>query len=195
MSAAPDKHTRATAGQSDGAAVLCGLGDDELAGLLDRLRYFAAKYYYGTLNVEDLAMQAIADVLAGKRAWDAAYPPFENLCWIVRSIASNQLNKEKQLLSYDAEGEAGSRQIEPSTPPHESPSEIYETDEARRGLRALIQRAVGDDNLLRRAVKFFFEREVWKPKEISVELGVSEREIYEAKRRLRRRPSEQLNKS
>jgi DNA-directed RNA polymerase specialized sigma24 family protein len=193
MLEAPDNSVRAPAEQGHGAVVLRNLEVNELIDLLNRLRLFAAKRYFGRLNVDDLAMQAITDTFTGNRSWNADYPPFENLCWIVRSIASNQLQKESRL-SYDPDVETNSNQIT-SLPAQSSPSEIYETDEIRRDLRALFRRAVGDDGFLRQVVTLFLEKEVWKPKEMAVALNVSETEVYEAKRRIRRRLGKLLNKS
>lgn len=172
-------------GQVGGAAVLRSLKEEELIDLYDRLRVFASERYYGRLSADDLVMQAFADVLAHKRKWNKDYPPFDNLCWIVRSIASNQLDKEKRLspLTQDTESHPGLT-LSSAQP---SAAELYEADERQRGLRKLLRSAVSDDGLLRRLVALFMEWEVWKPKEMAAELDVREQEIYEAKRRIRRR--------
>jgi DNA-directed RNA polymerase specialized sigma24 family protein len=187
MHNASDDASSILAGQSLGATVLRSLKEEELTDLINRLRLFAVGRYHGRLNADDLAMQAVADVFAGHRNWNADYPPFYNLCWIVRSIASNQLRKERRLRSYDIDVETGFGQSLISQPVAPPPSETYETDETQRGLRALISRALGDDGLLHRLVALFDEREVWKPQEMATELNVGESEIYQAKRRLRRR--------
>jgi len=184
MLGAPDKDVRAAAERSDGAAVLRGLDDAALISLLNRLTLFAARRYDGRLNAEELAMQAVADVLAGvRRSWDTDYPPFNNLCWIVRSIASNQLQKEKRLLPFEPDAEACAARPAPSQPPV---SELYETDETRRGLRDLLRRAA-DDDLSRRVVETALEEDRWKPKELAAALNVGEADIYEARRRIGRR--------
>jgi RNA polymerase sigma factor (sigma-70 family) len=195
MADAPDNDTRATAEQAHGAAVLQGLTPSELIEILNKVRLFAARRYHGQLNADDLAMQAITDALAGKRTWNANYSPFHNLCWIVRSIAFNQLQKEGRLLSHDPDAEAGSSRAVPLLPTHPSPAEIHETNETQRSLRELLRRAVDDDSLLLRVVALYFERQVWKPKEMAAALNVSEPEIYKAKRRIQRRLSKLLNKS
>ncbi len=184
---APDKDAPASAEESDGAAVLHGLGDEELVGLINRLRLLAARKYYGSLDVDELVTKALSDTLEGVRSWDTNNSHFRNLWLIVRSIASNQLKKEERMPTCALEAEDGSGRTAPLLPAHPSPAEIYIEEEARRTLRGMIDRAVGEDRLLRKAVEFFFEREVWKPKEMAPELRVSEREIYKAKRRMRRR--------
>lgn len=192
---APDNDTRPTVEQSCGGAVVRGLTPGELVELLNKLRLFAAEHYYGRLNVDDLAMQAINDVLEGRRAWNADYPPFNNLCWIIKSIASNQLRKESRLIPYDPDMEVGSEQSVPLLPVHASPAEAYEANETQRSLRALIRRVIDGDSLSRRLVELFLEWQTWKPKEMAVALNVSETEIYEAKRRMRRRIGKLLDKS
>jgi DNA-directed RNA polymerase specialized sigma24 family protein len=195
MSDTPDKGTHITAKQALGAAVLQSLEAYELIDLLNRLRLFAAERYYGWLSADDLVMQAVTDVLDGKRRWNAAYPPFDNLCWVIRSIAFNQLQKEKRLLpiGQNRESDSGQPKLLPLT--HPSAAELYEADENQRDLRKVLHQAVGDDGLLRRAVALFMNGEAWKPKEMAAELSVSEPEIYEAKRRIRRRLRKLLKKS
>jgi len=179
------KAARVIAGQVGGAAVLRGLKEKELVVLYDKLRVFASERYYGRLSADDLVMQAFADVLAHKRTWNENYPPFDNLCWIVRSIASNQLDKEKRLSPLELDTESGPGLTLPSAQP--SAAELYEADERQRGLIKLLLSAVGDDSLLRRLVALFMDWEVWRPQEMATELNVGEQEIYEAKRRIQRR--------
>lgn len=187
------KAARVMPGQTKGAAVLRGLTEEELLDLYERLRLFASERYFGRLNADDIIMQAFTDVFAHKRKWNEDYPPLDNLCWIVRSIASNQLNKEKRLSPLEQETESGLGLSLPSDQP--SAAELYEADEQRRGVHRLLRSAVGDDSLLRRLVALFMEWEVWKPKEMASELNVREQEIYEAKRRIRRRLAKLLIKS
>jgi DNA-directed RNA polymerase specialized sigma24 family protein len=191
MSDVRANRSRATPGL--GATVLRGLTEDELLELLNKLRLFAARRYYGQLNVDDLAMQGITDTLAGKRSWDVNYTPLQNLCWIVRSIASNQLQKEGGLPVYDLSAADNSSPSLLNT--HLSPAEIYEADETQRNLGERIRRAIGGDNLLGRMVAFVLEQQTWKPKELAAKLNISEPAVYNAKRRIQRRLGTLLDKS
>src|SRR5215218_2601393 len=167
MSNVLENDTRATVEQSDGAFVLRSLGDKELLGLINRLRLLAARKYYGTLDVDDLVTRAVIDTFVGVRTWNTNYSPFRNLWLIVRSIAYNQLKKDGRMPTRELDAEVNSGRAEALLPAHPSPAEIHKTEESRRALRELIRRAVGEDSLMRRAVAFFFEREVWKPKEMA----------------------------
>jgi len=195
MSDAPDKDARTATEQSDGAAVLYGLDDKELLDLINRLRLLAARKYYGSLDIDDLVMRAVSDTFEGIRTWNANCSPFRNLWFIVRSIASNQLKRDGRIPTCELDAEVTSDQTRPSTSAYPSPTEIHKTAESQRDMNALIRRAIGNDGLLRKAVAVFFKRGVWKPKAMAVELGVSVQEIYEAKRRMRRRLRKLLKKS
>lgn len=195
MNDTPDKSTRIDVEQSLGADILRRMEADELIDLLNRLRLFAAGRYYGGVSADDLVMQAVTDVLDGKRTWNAEFSPFKNLCLVIRSIASNQLQKEKRLIPLDQDMEYGSDRSKQLSLAYLSPAELYEADENQRGLRKLLHRAVRDDGLLRRAVMLFIDVEVWKPKEMAADLSISEPEIYEVKRRIRRRLLKLLKKS
>src|ERR1044072_3974257 len=173
-----------------GAAILRSLSEGDLIDLLDRIRLFAAKRYYGALNCDDLAMQALTEVLAGKRSWNSSFTPFQNLCWIIRSIAANQLEKESRTISIDSDAKHFdvdlSHIINPESAEH-SPVNDYETDEARKKIGDLFYKATNKDNLLGRIVDFTLSVGRWKPKEIAAELNISEPKVYNARRRIRRR--------
>lgn len=198
MRDAPDSNANGTAQESDGAVVLRSLTDEELLELLNKLMFYAAKRYFGRLSAKDLAMQAVADTLAGQRTLNTAYTVFKNLCLILKSIASNQLEKEKRFLPIlpDELGvDAGSSQSSPLLPSYPSPQEIYETSETQRDLGRQLHEAAGDDGLSRSVVEVSLEREAWKPKEMAATLNVKEKDIYNVRLRLRRRLRRRLNKS
>jgi DNA-directed RNA polymerase specialized sigma24 family protein len=195
MSDIPNSDAHANVKQSYGAAVLSGLTDEELLDLLNRLMLFAANRYFGRLNVEELAMQAFTDTLAGRRTWNTAYPVFNNLCLILRSIASNQLQKEKPFLPDEPDVEAVSSQSAPPLQSYPSPQELLETSETQRDLSDLLHKAAGDDELSRDVVELSLQREDWKPKEMAAALDVPEKDIYNARLRLRRRLSRLLSES
>jgi DNA-directed RNA polymerase specialized sigma24 family protein len=181
-----------------GAAILRSLPEDKLIDLLDRLRLFAAKRYYGALNCDDLAMQAITEVLVGKRSWNPAFTTFQNLCWIIRSIAANQLEKERRAISiaYDADRiyVNSPHIINPARAEH-SPANDYETDETRKKISHLLRKAINKDSLLGRIVDTALNTGRWKPKEIAAKLNISESEVHNARRRIRRRLEGLLRKS
>jgi DNA-directed RNA polymerase specialized sigma24 family protein len=195
MSDIPDSDARQTFDQSDGAAVLRGLTDEELLDLLNRLMLFARRRYFGRLNVEELAMQAVTDTLSGQRTWNTAYPVFNNLCLILKSIAFNQLQKEKHFLPDEPEVEAIPSQSAPSLQSYPSPQEILETSETQSGLSGLLHKAAGDDELSRDVVELSLQREDWRPKEMAAVLDVPEKDIYNTRLRLRRRLGRLLNRS
>jgi DNA-directed RNA polymerase specialized sigma24 family protein len=181
-----------------GAAILRNLLEDELIDLLDRLRLFAAKRYYGALDCDDLAMQAIAQVLAGERGWNPTFTPLQNLCWIIRSIAANQLEKESRIrpITCDADRiDANSpHMINPARAEH-SPANDYETYETRKRINNLLNKAISKDSLLVRIVDTALNTGKWKPKEIASELNINESKVHNARRRIRRRLERLLGKS
>jgi RNA polymerase sigma factor (sigma-70 family) len=191
MNATPEKlGSNAPQGRHSGAAVLQSLSEDDLIDLLDRIRLFAAKRYYGVLNYDDLAMQAITEVLESRRSWNPAFPPFQNLCWIIRSIASNQLTKECRIVSINADAgriDVDSALISNSAHVQPSPANDYETNEARQKISAMLQHVISGDRLLSRIIDFALNSGRWRPKEIAAELNISEPEVHNARRRVRRR--------
>lgn len=178
-------------GDLSGADVLRSLSPYELAILLDKLRAFVFNHYYGNLRCEDLAMEAMKRVLLGKRkSWNSAYPPFENLCWIIKSLADNQLKKEKRTASLEVAAPFGTDDLdlERSFVSHNSsPAELYEASETKRFLCQLINRATNNDGLLGCIVELALDAGHWKPRLFARELQINVREVQNAKRRMQRR--------
>ncbi len=171
-------------GRDSGAAFIRGLTEDEQKALLDFLRYFAARRYFGRLNCDDLAMQALVDVLSGRRGWNPEYTPVENLCLIVKSIASNQLVRGRRESPLD-----------PNVPSANlSPADRYEISEARLMLRLAFHRVASGDPHLGRILAVAFDMRAWKPAEIAAELQISVTAVYNAGRRIRRRLMRMLDK-
>lgn len=173
-----------------GADILSSLPADELVGLLDRLRAFVFNRYYGTLSCEDLAMEAMKRVLAGHRGWDSDYPPFENLCWIIRSLADNQRKKDERSTSLESSSELNISKAARETLRalnNSSPADIYETARANQEIRSSIKRAIRGDGMLGRIVEFALDAGDWKPRTIAKELQIDMRQVHNAKRRMQRR--------
>jgi len=77
------------------------LSEDEMLDLLDRLRSFIRARYGDTLNADDLAIETLLSILDGHRHCNPDFDLFQDLCWKVRSIASNQLKKRRREKSRD----------------------------------------------------------------------------------------------
>src|SRR6266550_8228038 len=81
-----------------GAEVLRGLSEEEFDALLKRVIRFASRKCQDNrrLSPHDVVYEAITQIFTCQRAsWNTNYTPFENLCLIVKSVASNQLKKDR----------------------------------------------------------------------------------------------------
>ncbi|HEY0380464.1 MAG TPA: hypothetical protein VGC87_26360 [Pyrinomonadaceae bacterium] len=174
--------------RASGATILKSLSEDEWIDLLNRLKLFVAGHYYGPLDRDDLPMEAITEVLENRRTWNPDFPPFQNLCWIIRSIAANQLEKERRIVPlYPHARGADSTPTSNPAPAYPSPAEDFEASETHRRISDLLQQAAGGNNLFSRIISLALKKDRWKPKEIADELKVSEPEVYNARRRIRRK--------
>jgi DNA-directed RNA polymerase specialized sigma24 family protein len=187
----PERNTSSKNKQvaQSGAEVLNSLSEDQLKELLDRLRLFAFRHYHGALDCENLAMEAVKQVLAANRSWDPSSSPFTNLCWITKSLASNQLKKDERNISLEAASEIlldDSIAQAPVAVDEATPANIFEAKEVARELSELIDRASSGDSILRRIIRSALKTDGWKPKEIAREFGIDTSQINNAKRRMQR---------
>jgi DNA-directed RNA polymerase specialized sigma24 family protein len=166
-------------GRGDGAAALRGMSEGELLDLINGLKVIAARRCFGPLNCEDLVMQALTDVLRGRRkgSWNSSFTPFENLCLIIRSIAGNQWDREKRAVPLDPDSAQFAR------PSH---GDDYEAGESRRRISSAFDAAIRGDDFLRDVVALALDAG-WKPRRIAEGLRVDVSKVYKAKRRIRRR--------
>jgi hypothetical protein len=164
---------------SPGAEVLKSIEGRELTLLINKLVIFASHSYFGPLRYEDLVMQALADVWLGKRSLNLDYPLFKNLCLIVKSIAWNQLQKEKRYVSVEGLPEPSSEGL--------TPVELYEQRVYVQSLRDLIDKVTDDDGRLNEIVEFVLDKGEWKTRMISQALNIELRLVRNAKKLMKRR--------
>lgn len=155
--------------------------------LLEHLKAALGRKYFGEkVNPEDIAGEAVKQVLTGQRtSWDENFAPFENLWLISKSIASNILTKEKrgqQVLQNSPEVFEQWALSERRTP--EALCEQHETERSRW---KKVYLAIGNDVLLKRMVGIARLIGEWDPDEMSKRLGVERSAIYNGKRQLQRR--------
>ncbi len=162
------------------------------------------------ISPEDLVYGAIAKFLQGQRKWDPGKVGLlEFLFGVIRSDLSHLLEgswrehavpgEDQQTGTFGSEGgseeEGGRRGREITARPknHSQKTYIPEDDpqnpynhvrEARE--RAMILAFVRSDPFLYQIVLLVLDEGLFKPQEIALRLGCSEREVNNAKRRLRR---------
>ena len=170
-----------------GREVLIRLSDQEWKDLIDRLRLFVNSYYYN-LDADDLIMEGIEAVMAGRRSWNSTKPAFHNFCSILRSIASNQLEKEKRFTPLSLNTETSRTNdaplVLPATPPH---AETYEQREADENFRSRLEQSLQDDSLSLRIADYLIDNPMAKPEKVAEDLGEGKRKIYNARKRLLRK--------
>lgn len=170
-----------------GALVLRKLSEQELIRLQEKLRFFAARKYFGRLDSDELVMEALRLVLDGRRTWNKEYSPYGNLCWIIKNVAFNQLKQEKR-----RDEVLKTCIVDPTIhwiSPVENPSLTNvppENETVDRRWR-LVRRAVRRDGLLRRMIESARKTQVWKSGVIAKDLGIDRAAVYKGKRRLQRR--------
>jgi DNA-directed RNA polymerase specialized sigma24 family protein len=175
--------------RKEGGRILRALSEKEQVALLVRLNVYAARRYRGLLSSEDLVMEAWTAVLAERRTWDSDYPPFDNLCWIIRSIADKHLRRELRAvpLGYsDGCLPDASTPVLYSLPTQLSPASQYEASEELRNRLEQLRHVSKVDNSLRRMVMAAFEINGWKPRDLAEALGWSVSAVNNAKRRIKR---------
>src|SRR2546423_181220 len=78
-----------------GGPILSAISEADLQRLMNRLLLVARRYYHGRISYQDLVSQTLTDVFSGKRLLDPELPLYKNLCRILRSIGSNEGQREK----------------------------------------------------------------------------------------------------
>lgn len=172
-----------------GREVLVSLSDQEWKDLVDRLRLFINSYYYN-LDADDLIMDAVEAVMAGRRSWNATKPAFHNFCSIIRSVASNHLEKEKRFTPLPIDTETFTTNNAPfvlSIPPH---AETYEQRETDENFRSRLEQSLQDDSLSLRLADYLIANPTAKPEKVAEDLGEGKGKIYNARKRLLRKLKE-----
>ena len=178
-----------------GAEVLRGLSVEEFDDLLKRAIKFASKkcQYDGRVSPHDVVHEAFRQILTGQRtSWNTSYTPFENVCLIVRSVASNQIKKDRiQQLS-----EASIENVVPiwSVSERCTPYDIYLREENLKILWQLVYSVSADDSLLGRMVTSAKRLGCWDNRQIARELGIEKSVVYQGKRKIQRRLVRALSK-
>jgi DNA-directed RNA polymerase specialized sigma24 family protein len=178
-----------------GAEVLRALTDKELDDLLKRAIKFACKrcQYGGRLSPHDVVNEAFKQIFTGQRAsWNTSYTPFENLCLIMRSVASNQIKKER--IQQLPEASAESVLPKWSVSERRTPYDICIGKEDLRMRWGLVYSVSADDSLLGRMVTTAKRLESWDFRQIAHDLGVARSVVYQGKRKIQRRLVRALSK-
>jgi DNA-directed RNA polymerase specialized sigma24 family protein len=175
-----------------GQEVLSSLTDQQWLDLWNRLKLFTNTCYFN-VEGEDLIIKAIIAVMEGRRRWYSEKSPFLNFCWIIRSIASNEIasdefarEKKSIPLACTDEIPADSDQllISSSTPSH---TEIYEQQENDKNFSERLHQSLQGDSLSCRVVDYLIDDPSWKPQKIAKALGEETKEINNTRKRLRRK--------
>jgi DNA-directed RNA polymerase specialized sigma24 family protein len=170
-----------------GRELLLGLSDQDWKDLIDRLRLFANSRYYN-LDADDLVMEAIEAVMARRRSWNSTKPAFYNFCSIIRSIASNQLEKEKRFtpLAFDTQN-SSTNDAPLMLPPISSHAETHEQLETDESFRSQLEQALHGDSLSLQLADYLIDDPTAKPEKIADDLGEWRGKIYNARKRLLRK--------
>ena len=163
--------------KGNGREILGSLSDQDWKDLMDRLKLFVKSRYYN-IDAEDLIIEAIVAVIAGRRCWDPTKPPFHNFCSIIRSVASNQLEKESRFTPFDAPLSL------PSIPSYAEKYEQLENDEI---FRSQLKESLQDDTESLHLADCIIDNPAVKPEKIAENLGEEKKKIYNARKRLRRK--------
>lgn len=170
-----------------GREILSSLSDQDWKDLIDRLKLFFKSYYYN-VDVEDLIMDAVTAVIAGKRRWDPTTPPFHNFCSIIRSVASNKLEKEKRFTSLTPDNETSRTHDVPlNLPSIPSHAEAYEQRENDEVFRSRLEESLKDDALALHLADSLIDDPEVKPEQIAEDLGEEKKKVYNARKRLFRK--------
>lgn len=189
------------------------MNDDELNELVARLTYHAdcklSRLKWrgmslkskgaapGGVGPEDLAAQAIVDVIDGTRAWDPEKDPdlLKYLKGVIDSLVSNLVNRKENKTTRRLDGRDGSLDESeechlPDSAP--CPYDVVADRESMDFFRAAVVAAIKDDPL---AVSLFecLEAEMTKPSEIAELLGTDVSEIYNAQKRLKNKVTKVMN--
>lgn len=155
-----------------------GPSAEELCDLYDRLRRFIKARYGDKFNDKDLAMETLLSVLSGHRHCNPNFDLFQDLCWKVRSIASNQWKKQRR------EESLGCRSAD-HPPKSGSPAEAYEAGESiTHLLEGLLEACAGEPTLCA-ILRFVFAEGEWNSKRIATELRLDRHSVYTAKKQIK----------
>lgn len=140
-------------------------------------------------RARDLVGEAVARVLAGRRPWKEDLDFVAFMKGVMRSIASGEWKKSRRQDPIDAEREnaAGNRspkqQFAAET---EAWEESLDQDDAERVAYEIVAAASGNE-ILEKVVNAFLLEDCDRPRHVAAKLGMTEKDVYNAVRKLRRR--------
>ncbi len=158
--------------------------DDASVRLIRRLRilYKTDSLPLGN-GVEDIVNSAIQDLLSGKRKYHPEYPLYNNLFLICRSNISKlfNLSESKATIPFEDGHDKAS---------NSSYGEFDKYDSDK--ILSLLKEKVKGDEELELVLLSIYESGTSKPREISLDTGISEARVSELKRKLSRKIGDML---
>jgi len=188
------------AGHTPGLTPVERLEDTDLADLVARLLVVAKGMYRYQLRSyrsapkpRDLVQQAITDVLDGTRSWPLHVDAYTMLCGVMRSHVSNFASRQRPVGHSRKKRRAGegTRHVSIENSPEVSTSQDFaRTPDAQlldEELQDHIRHLVAGDDELEQMVEVLFGDPECSAADLADELGITVREVYNARKRLRRR--------
>lgn len=177
---------------------LQGLTQEEVQDLYKKLMLYANKRYQWItykipdLSAEDLVHETFKDVLQGNRNLSRNKATFEGLCEILKSKANHAWTREKGRLALDSD-ETGQPNLFMEVilerfyyeNPHRRAVEPTEHRAIYNELCNYILRLVAGDEQLTGIVQLWFKMPDLKNQDIVSILGISEKDLHNAKKRLK----------
>lgn len=162
----------------------------EWEGLFKRLVDYAQRLYRGSLDSRNLAQETITQALAGRRRWNHRYDPFQNLSLMLRSIGSNELRKRRREVQLDSVLNVNLRpslSLPCICAVSATPAERLEATVKASLLPDSLTGALTSDSLSELITGCVMTTEYWKSRDIAAELHIPVLEVYQWKRRMRRK--------
>lgn len=140
-------------------------------------------------RARNLVSEAVARVLAGRRTWKEDLDFVDFMKWAMRSIASGEWKKLRRQDPIDAENENidGNR-----SPKHQFSAETeawdqaLDQEEAERMVAEIIDAADGE-HVCELVVNAYLEQDCDRARHVAARLGVTEKVVYNAHRKIERR--------
>jgi len=140
-------------------------------------------------RARDLINEAVMRILNGKREWDEALDFVPFMRWTMRSVASAEWKKASRHVPLDAETEnpdgsrSPKRQFADQIEPWEAALDEAEAEEM---VYEIMQAAEGDP-VLEKVVNAYLEDACERPRHVAKRLGLPEKDVYQAQRKIERR--------